>query len=300
MSVVWLILKILLWIIGILLAMLMLAILLILVLPIDYLVEFEKYEELSLYSKVKVFYILSIIYHFKDQENDFEIKILGKTLNKKPAKTKQVKQVEKPIKSDLDQDKEKIDKETTTPSPKAVGTERHEAKVDRVDKDSSEIKQKKYIEAKPIKKEKPIKEQDETEEKESKSGNVRDLWHDAKILWENKYRKPFIRRAKRLFISWWRALKPRTLQFNLTVGTGDPADTGELLAKASLLYPFYAKYGFIQGDFEEKGIWGVAMASGRLRLYGFIKPALVFLIDKSVRSYIKIILNIRKEEKNGI
>ncbi|MEG1636884.1 MAG: hypothetical protein RR324_05160 [Cellulosilyticaceae bacterium] len=280
MSVVWLILKMLLWIIGILLAMLMLVILLILVLPIDYLVELEKYEELSLYSKVKVFYVLSIIYYFENQQSNFEIKILGKTLNKKPVKTKEVEEVERPIKRDLAQDKEKIDKEMTKPSPKVAGTEGDKAK--------------------PIKKEEPIKEQNETREKESKSENVRGLWNDAKILWENKYRKPFLRRVKRLFISWWRALKPRTLQFNLTIGTGDPADTGELLAKASFLYPFYAKYGFIQGDFEEKGIWGVAVTSGRLRLYGLIKPLVVFLIDKSVRNYIKIILNIRKEEKNGV
>ncbi|MEG0012625.1 MAG: hypothetical protein RSD26_00545, partial [Cellulosilyticaceae bacterium] len=137
MSVVWLILKMLLWIIGILLAMLMLVILLILVLPIDYLVELEKYEELSLYSKVKVFYVLSIIYYFENQQSNFEIKILGKTLNKKPVKTKEVEEVERPIKRDLAQDKEKIDKEMTKPSPKVAGTEGDKAK--------------------PIKKEEPIK-----------------------------------------------------------------------------------------------------------------------------------------------
>lgn len=290
MGVLWLILKVLLGIVGILLAILILGILLILFLPIDYLVEGEKYKEITVYGKVRVFYILNIIYKLRGEENSVDLRLLGRRINKDSTPAEEVEKVVKEPATEIAKVGEKIEAETTEAISSKQGAEKSLAKKKTV---RSEKPPKESLEN-------SLDEQEEMKSSHTKSNKLRELWNDAETLWKNKYRRQFIRSTKRLLISLWRAIRPQRLQFDIIVGTGDPADTGELLAKASLLYPFYARYGIIQGEFEEKGIWGEIKTSGRLRLYQIIKPFLVFVIDKSVRNYIKIILNLRKEDKNVI
>ena len=92
---------------------------------------------------------------------------------------------------------------------------------------------------------------------------------------------------------------PRKWSYELVIGKEDPADTGELIAKLTMLYPLYYKNGIISGDFEKSGIWGGFLAKGKFSILGILRRIVVFALRPVVRKYIKLILRIRKEEQHG-
>ncbi len=91
-------------------------------------------------------------------------------------------------------------------------------------------------------------------------------------------------------------LKPKTFYFHLVIGKEDPADTGELMALLTLVFPWYYRYGVIQGDFEGAGIGGDLSFAGHFRLITFVKIGLQGLMNKEIRTMISHWINQREEE----
>lgn len=94
----------------------------------------------------------------------------------------------------------------------------------------------------------------------------------------------------------WDILKvvtPKEWDFEVVIGTGDPADTGVLIAKLTLLYPIYYSHGIIRGDYEKACLMGGFLIKGKFRL-GQIAIRLIRLyLEKDVRTFINLILKQR-------
>ncbi len=119
-------------------------------------------------------------------------------------------------------------------------------------------------------------------------------------LWESPYRKPAMKKLWQLLGELCVYFKPHTFRFRLKIGQADPAATGMLIAKLTMMYPLIYRYGSIEGIYEYQGVEGFVEVAGRVRLYRLSGIILKFIIDKNVRSYSKMIMNIRKVKTNGI
>ena len=89
-------------------------------------------------------------------------------------------------------------------------------------------------------------------------------------------------------------LKPKKLQANVTFGFSDPSWTGYMLAFLGSMYGLIGEYVQIQPDFEERKLEGNASAEGKIRVIYFAVPAWklfwnkdVKITYKHIRKYIK-------------
>ena len=89
-------------------------------------------------------------------------------------------------------------------------------------------------------------------------------------------------------------LKPKKLQSNVTFGFSDPSWTGYMLAFLGSIYGLIGEYVQIQPDFEERKLEGNASAEGKIRVIYFAVPAWklfrnkdVKITYKHIRKYIK-------------
>lgn len=89
-------------------------------------------------------------------------------------------------------------------------------------------------------------------------------------------------------------LKPKKLQANVTFGFSDPSWTGYMLAFLGSIYGLIGEYIQIQPDFEERKLEGNASAEGKIRVIYFAVPAWklfwnkdVKITYKHIRKYIK-------------
>lgn len=89
-------------------------------------------------------------------------------------------------------------------------------------------------------------------------------------------------------------LKPKKLQANVTFGFSDPSWTGYMLAFLGSIYGLIGEYVQIQPDFEERKLEGNASAEGKVRVIYFAVPAWklfwnkdVKITYKHIRKYIK-------------
>lgn len=319
MSVVWLILKVLLWILLIIVGLIVGLTILLLILPIEYWAEGEKYEEMTVHARLRIFYLLTVVFEFENGKETLEYRICGKRMGeekKTSSKDKnKLKEKVKPIKKEKKVNDNKVLPVTKEHEEKKVQVEvqtkvqEHKIKKpDQVKEIPNQEKQKTPKFDKEVKNSihKESKEHTTSYDKEDKSRfkdkleNIKDIYYQVKVLWDDPERRGLLRAIKKLGVRLMRVINPKLFRFKVIIGREDPADTGELLAKASFAYPWYGKYGIIQGNFEEAGLWGEMIVEGRLCLGQIIGPFIRFFLNHSVRHYIKIILDTRKEERNGI
>ena len=137
-----------------------------------------------------------------------------------------------------------------------------------------------------------IKEESE-ERLESEEGTTRRRVIKDLVLDERFFRllKDILVMTKRL-LEW---ISPHRIHFELVIGKRDPGETGELIALLTLFYPWYYKYGIIEGSYDEEGLWGECYAVGKLRLVTLIKIVILFIWNKEAREYIQLLLKTRKE-----
>lgn len=115
-----------------------------------------------------------------------------------------------------------------------------------------------------------------------------------KKIWD----QPQTRQAIRVgFYELCRILKhvqPQKLEIVGSVGTGDPASTGQIMAIQGMLYPWHKGNIRLEPDFEEKYIEGELHLKGRIRLGTLGICGLRILLNKNVRRLIRIL---RKKEE---
>ncbi|MGL4362302.1 MAG: hypothetical protein ACRCSG_03355 [Cellulosilyticaceae bacterium] len=119
-------------------------------------------------------------------------------------------------------------------------------------------------------------------------------------VWQQPQRPIFFREVFKLIKNIFNQIKPKYIFFNVCIGKDNAADTGELIAQLMILYPWLHKYGTVEGNYIQKGIWGDVEVKGSIRLYCFIKIIIKFAIKKEVREYVKIILDKGQVKTNGI
>lgn len=84
-------------------------------------------------------------------------------------------------------------------------------------------------------------------------------------------------------------IKPRKLDAQLVIGTGDPASTGQILSYYyGILYPFIGNHVIVTGDFDRKRIEGTAFIKGKMRLFTFLKAAARIYFSKDIKKLLKL------------
>lgn len=294
MGILWLIIKIILFVLLALLGLILLGLFVILVSPISYEAYLEKYNELTY--DIKFTYLGIIRGHFCLEKGckNHEVRILSKVLyeDKVEEKKKVIKQKtseKDAVKESTVQcaNKKKVKKQDLENKQQGDHQEKMKDTVKKIDTPVAEGAQE-------------IAEDTLEEAKEETKSFAKNLdWHQIRELLFTKDFWQFVKEILRLIKSILKYILPRKWSYELVIGKEDPADTGELITKITMLYPLYYKHGIIRGDFEKSGVWGGFLAKGRFNILGILNRIIIFGLRPIVRKYIKLILEIRKEEKYG-
>lgn len=86
-----------------------------------------------------------------------------------------------------------------------------------------------------------------------------------------------------------RSIRPRKCDICLTIGTGDPASTGQIFAIYGMLYPFIGRNVSLQADFEEMIIKGNLKIRGKVTAFTLLIVALRLYRDKNIRQLLKML-----------
>ena len=89
-------------------------------------------------------------------------------------------------------------------------------------------------------------------------------------------------------------IAPTKLNGSLTIGTDDPAVTGQIIAIVSMFYPIYGNNVSITPDFDEKCVRGSLYLKGRIRIITLIRIAWRVYFDKDMKKF----LHMLKREEN--
>ncbi|MDE5818119.1 MAG: DUF2953 domain-containing protein [Lachnospiraceae bacterium] len=100
--------------------------------------------------------------------------------------------------------------------------------------------------------------------------------------------------AKRELGRLLKHIAPTKLRGSLTIGMGDPAATGQIIAIVSMFYPIYGNNVSITADFEEKCMRGSLYLKGRIRIITLIRIAWRVYFNKDVKTF----LHMLKREEN--
>lgn len=95
--------------------------------------------------------------------------------------------------------------------------------------------------------------------------------------------------SKRQLFRIIKSIRPRKCDIRLTVGTGDPASTGQILAIYGMLYPFIGNNVIIQADFENMTVEGSVFVKGRVTAFTFLVTAFQLYRNKNLRQLIKLL-----------
>ncbi|MGL5677297.1 MAG: hypothetical protein ACRDDX_12840 [Cellulosilyticaceae bacterium] len=247
----------------------------VLFLPIDYQVYYEAYRQSTAQVKVRFFYVCRVNYENAGEGGLLKVYVFGIPIKTMDLSAEDIKDASEEVAEDLTKTEETFAKDTTPPAPV-------------LEKQSSKAStQVKGQATKPIKKQK------------KKSASPMGWKEQVEVLWKSPYRKGFFAASYKALKDILKMLKPGAIYFKLLIGKEDPAETGQLIAKITMAYPLFHSFGSVEGCYTEAGIWGEIGGRGRIRLGRFLKILIVFAVNKDVRNYIKIILNVRKVDQNG-
>lgn len=258
MSILWFIIKLILVILlGILLLSLMILGIVLLV-PIRYEGYFAKYEEMAYEVKIRYLPGIKADFYLEKGIKRHQVNVLGKKVYK-------VNEVQ-------DSNEQKVEEEKEEPLPEKVQMEEltHKKKNGRV--------------YKKVSVQLPEKVEGTTEEigAKAKSIDIKELLVD-----------PFTYKAfRRLLIGIWQLIKiigPKEWDFEVILGKGDPADTGELIAKLTMLYPLYYKHGIVRGDYEKECLMGGCLIKGRFNLMQVIILMVRLYFNEDIHAFVHLI-----------
>lgn len=85
------------------------------------------------------------------------------------------------------------------------------------------------------------------------------------------------------------SILPRKLIGHVTVGTGDPAGTAQILAVHGILYPLIGNHIFITPDFENSVLEGDFYMKGRITVFKILKTAGKVYFNKDLRRIIRLL-----------
>lgn len=297
MNILWLIIKIVLWIVLGIVAIVLVGLGVILWSPVRYEAYLSKEEQLTY--DIRWRYLLGVkglFYQDFDKKNHW-IKVFGKTLYKEAIQFEEKRmcqEVKEHVESEGVQRNER--------GKKAFGVPVNERKQVKKAEKSSKITVEKIEKVSPRLKEETEKEAQALEEdiKEKAEETTRQMsWSEIKAFVSDKSMYGAI---KEILLCIWRIFKelvPDEWDFEVVVGKEEPADTGELIAKLTLLYPIYYQHGIIRGNYEKECLEGGFLIKGKFTFGKIVWYILRCILSQPVWWLIKKIVNLRKEDENG-
>ncbi len=296
MSILWLIIKIILILLFGICGLTFILLGIILLAPIRYEAYLAKYEDLSY--DIKVTYLMGIkgIFYLDEGKKNHKVSIFKRVLY-------QNEDEEVPCESEKNQSKERdldvLNKKSSDSNKKQVLNQKkvmHKPVLpsNKVVRNEKEVNPqlKKEAEAEVVEASETVKNETiKTVEKMPSS------WI-TELIWS----KETYGAIKQVCKCVWRIIQtiwPYEWDFEVIVGQENPADTGELIAKLTLLYPLYYRHGIVQGDYERECLEGGFLIKGKFNLGHILWHIMRCAFSYSVRYFIKLIIELRKEEKNG-
>lgn len=298
MGIIWLMIKLILWTVLGCATFIISAFMLILLMPIRYEVYLEKYDVLNYEIKLK--YLPGVRGYFFLQEGmqSNVISIFGKQVYaSKNDANKQEDADQIKDKNVVVHVKEKGDCKKEPSKHSLMKAKTHGSNQKIFHKEKSTLVSEDQVQtnkvAKRLSSDGKVKEKEEVNKGlQSVKTSISQMRNAANFI-------PIVKSVVKLIKSLIRYIGPREWSFELVIGREDPADTGELMAKLIMLYPWYYQHGSIEGNYETAGIWGGFLAQGKFRIGGVLTRIIAFLWYRPVRQWIKHILSQRKEEKHG-
>ena len=117
--------------------------------------------------------------------------------------------------------------------------------------------------------------------------NIKSEYDFYKGLWDLPQGKMAV---KHVFSEVWyllKKIKPKHIEGDVILGTGDPASTGQMIGAIAAVYGFFPEKLNITPDFEEKRYEGDLHIKGKLRLIHVVIIAIRLILDKNVRYVMK-------------
>ena len=102
-------------------------------------------------------------------------------------------------------------------------------------------------------------------------------------FFRDEVHKKAFQKGKSVAVRLLKSLKPKHFQAHVVFGFEDPSVTGKVLAGAAILYPFTGDGLDLQPDFEQAVLKGKVYVKGKLRPISFLVQGLRLLLDKRVR-----------------
>ncbi len=332
MHIVLLILKIIGAILGGLIGLALSLVLLVLFVPVRYQVNVISVGDV--YAKVRVHWLLHILHLtvvYEEKKTKLKLRIFGIPFkqNKEKKERKVAKKSKKLRKQTVSREETKADANLETKkqnkTERIENTEKFEKKqLETSIKEDNNVRQTSKASDKKIDKEQltkkinsnqkqkihPIKKAKEifTRIKQTIS-SIPQKWFNLKENIRKFLRKKdqmlnFIRaeetkytlkKGKDNFFELIRYIGPRKLKGYIKFGTGDPCQTGQILAGASILYAYFNPKFSLYPDFEEKKLEADLEARGRLRIIRFVRIFARFYFDKQIKQCIADFKQLKEE-----
>ncbi|MCR4902918.1 MAG: DUF2953 domain-containing protein [Butyrivibrio sp.] len=107
-----------------------------------------------------------------------------------------------------------------------------------------------------------------------------------KTIENDIFQRAFVKVKKHLIIIL-KVLLPRQIEADLTVGTGDPASTAQIMGGLGVLRGFGIKKVYITPDFENTIVDGEIHIKGKITLFRIILSLAICYFNKDIRKTIK-------------
>ena len=104
---------------------------------------------------------------------------------------------------------------------------------------------------------------------------------------ENDIFKRAFELVKKKLIKIIKMILPDKCDISLLLGTGDPAQTAEIMAGYGALYPYLYRKVRFQPDFERKVVMTDAHLKGHITIFTIVYSAAVCYFNKDVKKTIK-------------
>ena len=252
--------------------------------PIRYQIYFEKYEEMAYEMHVR--YLPGVKGHFilEDGKKDNCFKVFGKVLY-----TEKTKEVSKDLAAS-DKHKEKVAKAAANrQTSKQVAKVGHDNLVVKTETKEKAVEGLKGQAKEKVVIKKETKIQEEIEEKVSKLADQ--VEQDATKqfnfdLLKERSTYLFLKESVILLKRLLMVAAPKSWDFEVVIGKGDPADTGECIAKLTMLYPLYYRHGIIRGNYERECLEGGFLAEGKFTLASVMRCLIRYICKPVVRKMI--------------
>ena len=313
--ILFLILKIIGWILLFLLAILLLLILTILFYPVKY--RFSAKGENTLDTLVAdgkvswLFHLISGSASYEHGELQWKLRLAWKKFDSSKEEQKETSEksvAPEPLEKEPLEDEKKSEIKDNSPE-KDVKIEKASEKEPKIEK-GSKIEKEPGIEKESGTEKTKVREERRSENVQTESklkkikytfqklcGTIKKAGEKKEFLTAfltyEKHQRAF-EAVKKELCHLLHVLKPKKLQANVTFGFSDPSWTGYMLAFLGSIYGLIGEYVQIQPDFEERKLEGNASAEGKIRVIYFAVPAWklfwnkdVKITYKHIRKYIK-------------